>query len=67
MKEYQDFGGTTANGAHIGRQHLSEPPDMNGYGEERNSIIVGEIIMTAPNHSTPTQLCGVLDPKFLQP
>ena len=67
MKEYQDFGGITANSTHIGRQHVSEPSDMNGYIEKRNGIIVGEIIMAAPNHSTPTQLCGVLDPKFLQP
>jgi hypothetical protein len=65
VKEFHDFGGITADGAHIGRRHLSKPPDLSGYAEERNGRIVGEIIIAAPNHSTPARLCGVLAPEVL--
>jgi hypothetical protein len=63
VKEFNDFGGITADGAHIARRHLSKPPDLSGYAEERNGRIVGEIIVAAPNHSTPARLCGILAPE----
>jgi hypothetical protein len=65
ISEFDDLGGVTADGAHIGRRPVTKKPDFIGYAEERTGRIVGCVYVAATSYSMVARLSGQLAPEIL--
>lgn len=65
ISEFNDRGGVTADGAHIGRRPLTKKPDFVGYAEERTGRIIGHVFIAATSYRTVARLSGHLAPEIL--